>query len=145
MWTIRSIASNEAEAVRQLLIAAGWERSVTDPIDFAALVDRSQIKLVAIEEDKVIGFICALTDAMSNGYISMLVVSEHRRRNGIGRALAEAAMSDNTEVTWTLLAVGGDGVANFYEKIGFRRSTEAMERRGKRREAKPRNGNVHNS
>jgi hypothetical protein len=47
-------------------------------------------------------------------------------------------MGDNMEITWTLLAVGSDGVAEFYEKIGFQRSVEGMERRGRRHEPKPR-------
>jgi hypothetical protein len=40
-------------------------------------------------------------------------------------------MGDNMEITWTLLAAASDDVVKFYEKMGFERSADAMERRGR--------------
>ena len=84
---VRAVQPSEIETVRQLLLAAGWDRKVSNREEFAELVTQSQLALVAVHEGSVVGFIRALIDGMTNGYISMVVVAEARRRTGIGRAL----------------------------------------------------------
>lgn len=122
------IAAHQVEPARLLLAHNGWTRKVQDPEQFQLLLDRSQIKLVALDGDQVVGFIRAITDGIFNGYISMVVVAAHWRGKGLGRALVEAAMGTNVDITWVLRA-DRDGVPAFYDKLGFERSTVAMERR----------------
>ena len=126
---IRTIDSGELEAARLLLVAGGWDRAVDDGPTFARLVARSQLAIVAVEEGKVVGFLRALTDGLTNGYISMVVVDEAWRGRGVGRSLVRHAMGDDARITWVLRAAGAD-VAPFYEKLGFARSQVAMERPG---------------
>lgn len=71
---VRQIAPDELEVVQALLVAGGWEQRAADLTRFSELVARSQVALVAIVDDSVVGFVRCLTDGISNGYISKLVV-----------------------------------------------------------------------
>jgi ribosomal protein S18 acetylase RimI-like enzyme len=125
---VRPVEPGEIDAVRQLLLDNGWQHRVGSTPQLAELISRSHLALVAVAEGKVVGFVRALGDGLTNGYVSMLVVAESHRRRGVGRALMQAVMGDNDQITWVLRAARDESAIAFYERLGFVRSTVAMER-----------------
>jgi ribosomal protein S18 acetylase RimI-like enzyme len=124
---IRNIQPSEVEAVRQLLVANDFGSRVHDVAQFQEMVERADRAILAVEDGEVVGFARALTDGISNGYLSMLVVAESHRRRGIGRALVHALMGEDRRLTWVLRS-SRPAARAFYERIGFVPSSIAMER-----------------
>src|SRR5215470_16949906 len=83
----RSAERGDYNAIRELLIAVGWERRVADVARFEQMMAGATRTAVALDGDRLVGFGRALTDGASNGYISTLAVARDYRRLGIGRAL----------------------------------------------------------
>ena len=124
---IRGIRSSEIEAVREFLCANGWENRVADAGLFHVLITNSQRTAVALEGGEIVGFARALCDGVSNGYISMVVVAPAFRRHGVGTKLVEHIIGNGRSITWVLRA-GRESSVPFFTKLGFARSTLAMER-----------------
>ena len=125
---VRNVEPHEVESIRLFLCTNGWAHRVGDANDFARLIEASQRTAVAIgSAGEVVGFARGITDGISNGYLSMVVVSSANRRQGIGRALVQHIMGSSPGITWVLRA-GREGAAEFFSKLGFSVSTIAMER-----------------
>ncbi len=125
---IHHVQPPELASAHELLAQNGWRARVGNIEQFASLVEASQVADVAVLGGQVVGFVRAITDGQSNGYLSMLVVAPDHRRRGIGRSLVLHALGSNTQVTWVLRA-GREGAVEFFAKLGFERSSLAMERR----------------
>lgn len=124
---IRDVQLQEAESVRQFLCANGWAHRVGSAEEFALLLAHSQRTAVAIANHEIVGFARAITDGVSNGYLSMVAVSQEYRLQGVGRALVQHITGDDPRITWVLRA-GREGAAAFFAKLGFQVSSIAMER-----------------
>jgi len=125
--SIRDLLPTEVEAARQFLERHGWGHRTGTAEHFAQLVQNSQRTAVALSGQQIIGFARGITDGLSNGYLSMVVVDGQHRRAGIGRALVEHVMGDNSDITWVLRA-GREGAEGFFTSLGFETSVIAMER-----------------
>jgi len=117
----------DAADVYRLLVANGWQHRIPSVDYLQELVAASQRVIVAVDENRIVGFARAITDGLSNGYLSMVVVEESCRGQGIGTQLVERITDGEPQVTWMLRA-GREGAHEFFSKSGFTSSTQAMER-----------------
>lgn len=124
---VRDALPEEVESIRLFLGQHGWGHRTGSPEHFAQLIQNSQRTAVALKGEQIIGFARGITDGLSNGYLSMVVVDDQHRREGIGRALVEHVMGDNPDITWMLRA-GREGAEAFFASLGFEASVIAMER-----------------
>lgn len=122
----RPITPDDYEPVRQFLSEAGWQHRVSDPDRFKEMLKNTNRTVVAIEDSRIVGFARALCDEVSNGYISMVAVAPDRRGQGLGRELVRRLIGDDAGITWVLRAGRESGA--FWERVGFKRSTIAMEK-----------------
>ena len=125
--TIRDIRLGEYEAARQLLMVNGWSGPRVEPARFKLLIENAHDAVVAVDGESVVGFARAIGDGIADGYLTMLVVDAAYRNQGIARALVAHVTRDDPDMTWVLRAACTD-VQGFYEKLGFRMSSVAMER-----------------
>lgn len=125
---VRNFDATDLYTVHQLLLVSGWGHRVEAQDDLARLIAASQRTAVAVVDEQVIGFARAITDGISNGYLSMVVVADGFRRRGVGHALVEHIVGQNESITWVLRA-GREGASQFFAKQGFNESAVAMERK----------------
>lgn len=128
---IRRFSAADLGSAFQLLKSNGWSHRIPDRQFLERLVSASQRVVVAVSQDQVVGFARAITDGLSNGYLSMVVVAPEWRGKGIGRSLVEEIVSDDEGISWMLRASRSQAPA-FFSKLGFTPSSDAMERPRKR-------------
>nr|WP_315191722.1 GNAT family N-acetyltransferase [uncultured Albidiferax sp.] len=125
---IRAPQPDETEKIHRFLCANGWAHRVGDLEHFSSLLAASQRVVVAMSDaGEMQGFARGITDGLSNGYLSMVVVAPSHRRQGIGRALVQHIMGADLGITWVLRA-GREDAPAFFAALGFRPSPNAMER-----------------
>ncbi|MEO4013606.1 GNAT family N-acetyltransferase [Pseudomonas rossensis] len=124
---VRDVLPSEVESVRHFLGQNGWAHRTGSAEHFVQLITNSQRTALAVKNSRIVGFARGITDGLSNGYLSMVVVCAQHRRDGIGRALVEHVMGESTDITWVLRA-GREGASDFFSSLGFEASTIAMER-----------------
>lgn len=133
---IRDATPEDEPQIYALLLESGWGHRLSSVLALHELLAASQRKVVAVIDGKVVGFVRAITDGLSNGYLSMVAVSAQHRRNGLGSSLVQHVVSEGDGITWVLRA-GRPEAKQFFSSLGFAVSTEAMELRRRENAANP--------
>jgi len=128
--SIRPFAPPDLQGAFNLLSTQGWAHRVHSAQDLRQLIEASQRVVVATANGQtgpIIGFARAISDGLSNGYISMVVVAPAHQRQGIGRQLVQALMVGGPGISWMLHASRAQA-PEFFAKLGFVPATDAMTR-----------------
>ena len=101
-----------------LYVEAGWMESA-DQAEVAAMLKGTFAVSAAFHEGKLIGFMRAFSDGVSDAYMLDLVVRTEYRKLGIGRNILErlADYLRTLGIGW-ILCIGAPGTAGFYARTG---------------------------
>jgi ribosomal protein S18 acetylase RimI-like enzyme len=91
----------------------------------ARQVEGARWVVSAWDGPRLVGFARAVSDGVTNAYVSSVMVHAAYRRRGIGRALMDLLMSDRGGVRFVLHARDEDAMA-FYRTLGFTEAPAMM-------------------
>ena len=116
--TVRRWKEVDSDVIRRLSKEEGWPTPETRPEDTLAAWQNSWPTLVAMDDNRLVGFLRALSDGQVTTYVCEFLVDPEYRGNGIGRELMEACHCLVPKTRIDLLStVEADG---FYEAYGCR-------------------------
>ena len=123
---IREFEENDFPYIQKIYENEGWLTIVNRPNDGLKAFKNSDIALVAIYEDKVVGVVRGLTDTEITTYIVELIINEEFRGKGLGKSLINAChlLYPRTRIE----VLGSSYSKDFYranefrEFFGFRKS-----------------------
>ena len=78
----------------------------------------------AYDGSRLVGFCRAISDGVSNAYVSSVMVDPEYRRRGIGRAMLARLIGGRDDVKFVLHS-RKDAIA-FYDAVGFAAATDMM-------------------
>lgn len=99
-----------------LFAAVGFRRR-TDPAQLAELLAGSRWVVSAWDGERLVGFARAISDGVSNAYVSTVAVHPDYQRRGIGRALLERLLAGRDGVKFVLHS--SEAGERLYRSVGF--------------------------
>jgi len=122
---------DNTEGVTEGALGGGFFEGWPDPPSPAThlrLLHGSDVVVLALDGDRVVGFVTAITDGVLSAYIPLLEVLPEHRGQGIGRELIRLLMDRLAGLYMVDASCDTDLVA-FYEQFGMQRGGAAMIRR----------------
>jgi hypothetical protein len=119
--SVTVFAEQHLPGVLALCVAEGWPSLPVDPERALRILSTpSAPAVVALDDQEVIGFAFAIVDGGAlDAYLSLLVVAEHRRREGVARLLIAEVFRRTGVERLDLLAEPGS--EDFYDTFPHRR------------------------
>ena len=102
----------------------GWPNPPSDK-SFLKLLNGSYRVVLALDEDKVVGFITAISDGVLSAYIPLLEVLPEYKSKGIGKELV-SRMKDELKHLYMIDLLCDEELIPYYEKQGMSKATGAL-------------------
>lgn len=109
----------------QLFRDVGFSRS-SDPGSLQAMLDGSRWIVSAWKGDRLIGFCRAVSDGVSNAYLTSVAVTPDHQRQGVGRAMLDRLLAGRPDVKFILHT--SPAGRSLYRSVGFLDGTDYMVR-----------------
>ena len=112
-----------------LFVSAGWGWRAEDPVKLAALLEGSRFVASAHDDERdlrLVGFARAISDGVTNAYVSTVVVLPEYRGKGIGAEVVRRLLDGKDTIRFVLHAA--PGVQEFYRKLGFEDASDMLRR-----------------
>ena len=108
-----------AAALADLRESIGWNRMEHDLTD-----DRlhNTFHLCCYNDDRLIGYVCVVSNGMTDAYIQDLIVHPEYQRQGVGRHLMQRTLERlRAEGIYMVSVIYGDAeLRSYYEEFGFK-------------------------
>lgn len=104
----------------------GWP-DPPSPETMLRILDASDHVVIAVRDDKVIGFVTALSDGVLSAFITLLEVLPEHHNKGIGQSLINQMMEQIGDIYMVDLVCDAN-LSRFYAELGFA-TTTGMSRR----------------
>lgn len=119
MVEYKSFDKQHLDGAIRLCEAEGWSSYTENPeTTWQALTAPGSHTIVAVESDKLVGFVQLQSDGLIQAHLSVLCVARDRRRNGIGRHLVEEAFGQCGAKRIDVLAT--EGAEEFYRSFNHK-------------------------
>jgi len=107
----------EVDLAALITLRARCEFTAHSRDNLAQQLDGARWLVHAYDGDRLVGFSRAISDGVTNAYVSSVMVDPDYRRQGIGRAMIERLIADRRSVRFVLHT--RDTAAPFYAALGF--------------------------
>lgn len=102
----------------------GWPNPPSKAVH-RKILENSYLSIVAIEGNRIVGFVNIVSDGVLSAYIPLLEVVKDYQGQGIGKRLVEEALAATKDLYMIDVACDDD-VVPFYEKFGMMKSNSMI-------------------
>jgi len=122
MIEYRDTKEVDLDQLAELLRSGGWRNDVRARVE--QQVAGSRWVVSAWDGPRLVGFARAISDGVSNAYVSAVVVLPEYRRQGVGREMLARLVAGKNGISFVLHT--RPEVLAFYEKCGFSAAPDMM-------------------